>query len=370
MKELDELGGDELDERRTEELDELGAHDWERLAEMRADFLDAATGDECAGLADYWMSRRDLELYDRTFGARIGWKWQAVARELALRGIVPPSGCVLDWGCGTGVATRVFLETFGTERVSRVHLFDRSPAAREFACERVRAEHPGVAIADDALPSDASADVLLVSHVLAELDEPASSELLALARRARWIAWVEPGSLPISRRLSALRDELRAELEPLAPCTHAESCGMLVPGRERDWCHHFARPPAEVHQSRHWSRFARELGIDLRSLPYSFLVLARREDVHAARSSTASRILGRPRVEKASARIDACDRDGVHDLVLLKRESKELFKSLSEPALDCPIFEWRVEGSRIREPRRAIQSDARMTRDGAQDRAT
>lgn len=43
-------------------VDELGAHDWERLAEMRADFLDAATGGEHAALADYWTSRRDLEL--------------------------------------------------------------------------------------------------------------------------------------------------------------------------------------------------------------------------------------------------------------------------------------------------------------------
>jgi ribosomal protein RSM22 (predicted rRNA methylase) len=344
---------------------ELASSDWERLRELRDAFLAAGTQGSLESLPDYWQSRRDLELYDCTFGARIGWKWRAVLDELRLRRLEPPAGHVVEWGCGTGVAARAYLRAFGADRVRKLELLDRSPAAEQFARERVREAHPDILLADElhdaatAMQADGIAcDVLLLSHVLTELDDAEQTELLSLVRKSRWVVWVEPGSQLVSRRLSTLRDVLRDELEPLAPCTHDAVCGMLAEGQESDWCHHFARPPAEVHQSRHWAQVSQKLGIDLRSLPYSFLVLARRtpgapsySSLSTSTSSTA-RILGRPRMEKANARIDVCDKDGVHDWMILQREDKSLFKVLGDSAGELLIFDWRVEGKRVHEPRR------------------
>jgi SAM-dependent methyltransferase len=385
-------------------MDELGARDWRRLQEMRADFLESGSSSAKKSLADYWTNARDLELYDATFGARVDWKWRAVLRELTLRRIVPPEGTVLDWGCGTGVAARAFLRAFGPARARRLLLFDRSARAAAFARDRVREEFPAVAVAvveahssdelegprkphvtDD--PADlrnlglrgiGDIDVLLVSHVLGELDDAGGSELRSIVRRARWVAFVDAGTQSVSRRLSGLRDEMLAEFTPLAPCTHRERCGMLADDQSANWCHQFARSPSEVHRSRHWSLFSRELGIDLRSLPYSFLVLARhgggeselarRREAANELAARSSRILGRPRFEKASARIDACDRDGVHRWNLLEREDRELFKSLSESTGECPIFDWRIEDDRIREPRRVILESSEVPGTPARNR--
>jgi ribosomal protein RSM22 (predicted rRNA methylase) len=335
---------------------ELTSADWERLRELRDDFLEAGSRERAVLLRDYWASRRDLELYDCTFGARIGWKWCAVLGEIRLRGLEPPPGTLLDWGCGTGIASRAYASAFGAARITRLALRDRSEAAESFARERVQADHPAIEVEDEraSRAKEIGADVLLVSHVLAELDERGENELLAIARASRWVVWVEPGTHAVSRRLSALRDRLRDAFEPLAPCTHDAACGMLAAGREKDWCHHFARAPQEAHRSRHWSMFARELGVDLRALPYSFLVLARRGERARADRNGTSRILGRPRIEKARARIDACDREGVHAWTLLEREDKALFKMLGDSAGECLLFDWRIEGERIREPRRAI----------------
>src|SRR5205085_1112839 len=132
---------------------------------------------------------------------------------------------------------------------------------------------------------------------LNELSERELAPLLKLAKQAREIIWVEPGTHAESRRLgAAVREPLRAAgFLPVAPCTHAAACGMLEPENERHWCHSFARPPSSAFQDARWSVFARELGIDLRTLPYSFLVLQRAE---IGVGSGASRIIGRPREYK------------------------------------------------------------------------
>jgi SAM-dependent methyltransferase len=338
---------------------DLSPADWERLSELRARFLDDSARSPAVAGADYWTSQRDLELYDCTFGTRIAWKWRAVLAELALWEIVPPLGHVVDWGCGTGIAAREYLRALGASSARRVSLWDRSSAAVAFAHERVAAEHPIVEAS--ASPPDEPVDVLLVSHVLGELDARAAEELVSVASRARFVIWVEPGGRDVSRRLSAIRDGLLDRFDALAPCAHSASCGVLAGGQERNWCHHFARPPAEAFQSRHWAAFSRTLGVDLRSLPYAFIVLACRDAGSTARAAAPSgaglvraRILGRPRVEKGRARIDACDASGVHERSLLAREDRELYGALDDSAGECLVFDWSVEGARIRAPRRAF----------------
>ncbi len=317
--------------------DPLSDDDVRILQGLREQYLARSEGGAPGPLEQGWIGPRELELYDATFGARIGWKWRPVLDELRLRGAEPPRGRVLDWGCGTGVAARAWIEAFGGEGCS-VALYDRSPLAREFAAARLRERWPALEVTSlERAPTDAP-DVLLVSHVLGELDEPAALELVELARRSRFVAWVEPGTRAVSRRLGAARDSLRADLGVIAPCPHGGPCGALAAGRENDWCHHFAPPAAEAFTTPGWARFSRALGIDLRSLSFAFVVLAR--GAQAPDDPRLVRILARPRVEKGRALLEACTSTGLRPLRLLERTDRALCRSLREPAASPRL--WRV----------------------------
>src|ERR1051325_5759038 len=98
--------------------------DWPALERLRAAFLAGS-----AGARDYWQTERDLASYDLTFAQRIGWKWDYVLDELRRRGWAPPAGGLLDWGGGSGIATRAFLAHFGPASASQLLLWDRSCAA-------------------------------------------------------------------------------------------------------------------------------------------------------------------------------------------------------------------------------------------------
>jgi ribosomal protein RSM22 (predicted rRNA methylase) len=106
-------------------------------------------------------------------------------------------------------------------------LHDRSPLARRFAAQRARVEHPRVTICET---SDVGPDTLLViSHVLNELSTSELPSLLALARQAQEIIWVEAGTHVDSRRLiTEVREALLPEFAVVAPCTHQARCGMLA----------------------------------------------------------------------------------------------------------------------------------------------
>jgi len=305
---------------------ELSPADWERLRKLRATFLERAEAARPESLPDYWSSTRDLELYEATFGERIAWRWDAVLDELAARAFPAGPAVILDWGCGTGAAARTWLEHFGAEGLERLHLVDRSSLATSFAAERLKPIAGAARIATDA---PAACDLLLVSHVLDEAGLDGREKLFEMCRRAKRVVWLEPGTQSASRALLELRETLRADFEVLAPCPHRGACGMQAPGHERDWCHHFATPPRSIFQDAFWGRAARELGIDLRALPYSFLALAR-APVSAAPPPDLARVLGRPRIEKGRARIDLCTAGGVETRQYLERLSKPRFDELSE----------------------------------------
>lgn len=294
--------------------------DWALLRAMRAGFLEAgeAGAAESAALPDYWASERHLASYDATFAERIRWKWDAVLAELQARRVVPPAGAtVFDFGTGTGIATRAFLAAFPGFSAK---IADRSERALQFAEARIKAEAPGTAVGRwdpkvAALPPRA---ILLVSHVVTELDAPTLAQLVRLAASAELTIWVEPGTSTASRTLNQARETLRATRHVVAPCGHSGPCGLAAPANVRHWCHNFARPPAEVSQSALWARFRRELGIDLRSLPVSFLVLAK----EAAPPLPGARVLGRPRTYKGHAKTLQCDESGVRERDVQKRDAK------------------------------------------------
>jgi hypothetical protein len=296
--------------------------DWKTLERLRAAFLDGT-----AGAQDYWRTEGDLESYDQTFGQRIRWKWDYVLNELKQRGWVPSPATaeVIDWGCGSGIATRSYLDHFGLDSSATFHFWDRSPLAMQYAARKTREAFPDINVWLEE-PPERMSGTLLISHVLTELEDKSLDELLGLAVHATSVIWVEPGTYDASRKLITIRERLRSGFQVVSPCTHQAACGMLTPENERHWCHHFAPSPPEVFMNGNWARFAKIAGVDLRSLPLSFLVL----DKRPTPQPNEVRGIGRPRVYKAHSLLLGCNASGVRDYWQTKREHPEEFRLLKK----------------------------------------
>ena len=300
--------------------------DWEALDRLRAAFLDGS-----AGQRDYWQNERVLASYDHTFAQRIGWKWDYVMEQLERRGWRLPAGELFDWGCGTGVAGRAVLDWFGLQGVTGLRVWDRSVLAMEFARRRAQEKYPAL-MPKAGGQGEPFSGTLVVSHVLTELEGGQLEELLELAGKASAVLWVEPGTFEASRRLIEVRERLRHVFGVVAPCPHQGGCGMALPGNEAHWCHHFASPPPQVFTDPNWGRFAKLAGIDLRSLPLSYLVLDRRP-VRPLPAGTI-RVIGRPRIYKPHALVLACDASGIREERLSRRVLPEEFRELRKGKLD------------------------------------
>ena len=335
--------------------------DWAALDRLRTRFLS-----ESAAQGPYWKTRADLASYDFTYGARIGWKWDAVLDELDQRGWRPappePSKVgessghvagragiqVLDWGCGTGVAGRRVVHWLGIDRVAVLRVWDYSPLAAGFAAEAAGDRFPNLRVEQVTpgfIAGDESVGVLVISHVLNELPAAELQALRRLAGRAEAILWVEPGTSETSRALIDVREQLRGRFRLIAPCTHQDACGLLTPENSRHWCHHFAPPPSGIFADSLWVKFGQRAGIDLRSLPYSFLVMESAA-TSAATEPGWARVIGAPRLYKGFAKVLSCEAGGVRELTAQKRDAPGLFKRLKRPE-GAHVYRWQRAGERI-----------------------
>ena len=354
-------------------MPDLEKLDWSALDRLRALFL----ARDAAASGPYWLDQSALAAYDATYAERIGWKWDALLRELRLRRWSPPAGTVLlDYGCGSGVAGRRVLEAFGPDRFAGLALHDHSPEAVAFASTRASAAFPGLRLVDSAPVRSAESETaftLVVSHVLNELPTTAREELVTLAARAAAVVWIEPGTHADSRALASVRDALRARHRIIAPCTHRENCPLFAEANAREWCHFFAEPPPGVQNDSAWVRFAQRAGVDLRSQAYSCLVLEQGEGlapdlttptpVSATDRALATpgeppgtaRALGRPEVFKPYARFLACEASGLKWLELPKRIDPALVKRL-EKNPPVPLYALNHDGKRISTARPLVPS--------------
>lgn len=325
--------------------------DWEALDRLREQFLRGQPS------GPYWTSATDLASYDATYAERIGWKWDHVLRELRLRSWTPGARTVFDWGCGSGIASRRVISSFGPENFDSLTVWDHSPLACDFATEAAQRSFPALSVSQATPGFLASSDpigLLVVSHVLTEITPDQLAALIALVDRAEAVLWVEPGTHETSRELGAIRDDLCSEFHVVAPCTHQHSCPMLRPDAARHWCHHFAPPPAEIFGNPDWVKFGQRAGIDLRSLPYSFLALERlrasepradgRSSLHSQQEF--SRIIGRPEHFKPYARVLSCDASGLAELEIPKRANPALYKELDRTKAPL-IYRWTRDGDNI-----------------------
>ncbi len=300
----------------------------ETLKRLRDAFLSGNAGAE-----NYWRSIEDLENYDQTFAQRIAWKWRHVFSDLRKQNWLPPETPCLDWGCGTGIATREFLREFGAQINSPIRLYDRSASAMDFAEQKLRDDTPNAIIqqlSESDLHRLESIGVLLLSHVLTELES--LENIIELASKAAAVIWVDAGTYECSRKLIAVRERLRDQFHAVAPCVHNARCGMLNDSNKAHWCHHFAESPAEVFTESAWSKFGSLMGIDLRQLPLSYLVLDRRPN--AAFTENATRVIGRARLYKAHAELLCCNSTGVSEKRLTKRALPQAFRQLKKGAFE------------------------------------
>jgi hypothetical protein len=327
--------------------------DWSALDRLRAGFLSGT-----AANGPYWQSASDLASYDFTYAERIGWKWDALLRELTLRNWKPPAGpTLIDWGCGSGIAGRRVLSAFGPAHFNALHVWDHSEHARTFAATKARETFPSLSIT--ALPADPVSQLsalnsqlppytLILSHVFNELSADQRTALLALVSGAQAVLWIEPGTHADSRALASVRDQLRdGPHHIVAPCTHRETCPLFLAANERDWCHFFAPPPPGIQNDSNWVRWSHRAGLDLRSQAYSCLVL---ESVRPPTSfrcpPSAARLLGRPEIFKPYARFLACDATGLHWLELSKRTDPALIKRLDKNP-PVPLYALAHDGKRV-----------------------
>ncbi len=325
--------------------------DWSALDRLRAGFLSGS-----AANGPYWQSASDLAAYDLTYAERIGWKWDALLRELTLRHWKPPAGTTLiDWGCGSGIAGRRVLSAFGPAHFKDLQVWDHSEHARTFAATKARETFPALPVSApcsdpvsqlSSLNSQLPPYTLVLSHVFNELSAEQRTALLALVSGAQAVLWIEPGTHADSRTLAAVRDQLRnGPHHIVAPCTHRETCPLFLATNERDWCHFFAPPPAGIQNDSNWVRWSHRAGLDLRSQAYSCLVL----ELSAPSSQLpahSARVLGRPEVFKPYARFLACDASGLHWLELSKRTDPALIKRLDKNP-PVPLYALTHDGKRV-----------------------
>jgi hypothetical protein len=184
---------------------------------------------------------------------------------------------------------------------------------------------------------------LVISHVLNELTAAALDEIRALIARSAAVIWTEPGTHETSRALGQLRDERLPEFRVVAPCTHRNACPILAPGNERHWCHHFGFPPPAIFADPNWVKFGQRAGIDLRSLPYSFVALDRNWDPG---QTGLSRVIGRPEQFKPYARFLNCDAQGLSELTLMKRDDPALYRELGRTKLPL-VYRWTRHGAAV-----------------------
>jgi SAM-dependent methyltransferase len=308
--------------------------DWNSLRELRDLFLADIPLDR-----PYWTSLGQLHDYDRTLGERIGWKWDAVIRELKCRNWTPPSRTLTDFGCGTGIAARRILAAF-PDAFDSVTLVDHSAIAAGFARDRIQELAPGLPVTFDP-PSAALHGTVLISHVLTELPEEDRAALTERLQTADAVVWVEPGTERCGKSLVRQRERLRESFTLVAPCPHQQACGLLLPENEAHWCHHFAPAPSSAHQDPFWGHFRRELNLDIAPVAYSFLVT----DKTAKGDEGLNHLIGRPLRAPKFLRVLSCQKEDIAELVASRR-SGDIYRPLKQNASPA-VYQFERRKNRI-----------------------
>ena len=168
-------------------------------------------------------------------------------------------------------------------------------------------------------PISGSYDLVILGHVLNELDPPtqAATVQAAWAATSGLLLIVEPGTSAAFAVVRAARDLLASQTHTIAPCAHNRPCPL-----ENDWCHfpqRLLRP--------NFQRKARGAPSQWEDSKFSYAALAR----FPAEHSIWGRVIREATWNKAYAEVRISSADGVSDLRALKRD-KIAFKQVKDLA--------------------------------------
>ena len=156
-----------------------------------------------------------------------------------------------------------------------------------------------------------ASDLVMVSYALAELE--AEDQVKAIT--SLWsvcqglLVIVEPGTPAGHQRILAARTQLIGQgAGVVAPCPHAEACGVVAP----DWCHFVQRlPRARSHRDAKRAERAYE------DEKFSYLVVARPQLLS---EQAYRRIIGPPVTTKSETRLKLCTPQGVITETVRRRD--------------------------------------------------
>jgi ribosomal protein RSM22 (predicted rRNA methylase) len=210
---------------------------------------------------------------------------------------------LLDVGAGPGVAAWAAVETWPS--LAELTLVEAEPemvaAGRELVPD-------GRWVLADVSTTHGPADLVVVSYVLGELDNPAVVTTL-WAQAIDTIAFVEPGTPAGYLRILAAREAvLAAAGHTVAPCPHDLPC----PLQAGDWCHFAVRlPRSRLH------RRAKAVERGFEDEKHAYAVLSRDPVARAA-----ARVIRPPQVRSGHVHLSTCEPDGIHARTLSRKHGE------------------------------------------------
>jgi ribosomal protein RSM22 (predicted rRNA methylase) len=221
---------------------------------------------------------------------------------------------LLDLGAGPGSATLAASAHFPS--ISKQHLVEPNARMRSLAQRLVPSASIDMAVVDAGWASDAPADLVVASYVLAEqtIEGAQAIARAAYAATRDMLLLVEPGTPHGFARLSAARTTLiEAGATMIAPCPHAAPCPLVAP----DWCHFRVRLP----RSRdHIALKGAEAPFE--DEPFCYLAVSRRPAV----LPPIERLLRDPAVDKGAVSLTLCTPAGF-DIRRVLRRNKAGYKA-------------------------------------------
>lgn len=175
-------------------------------------------------------------------------------------------------------------------------------------------------------------DLVVLGHVLNELDEPARQAVVARAwrRTAGLLLIIEPGTSAAFPVVRAARDQLLGSgAHTVAPCAHDRPCPL-----EDDWCHFPQRLRRPEFQRR-----ARGAPSDWEDSKFSYAAMAR----FAPEQPVWGRVIREPTSNKAYAEALISAESGIVTYRALKRH-RELFRKARDLAWGDALAEAPEEG--------------------------
>ncbi len=250
---------------------------------------------------------------------------------------------MLDLGSGPGTA--LWAATTQWPSLRALVAWEREPAlialglslARASQAQAVRSakwEHLDLrALEHTSARTSEQFDVVVLGHVLNELDAESQRQILAAAwqRTAGLLLIVEPGTSAAFEVVRAARDQLLGlGARTIAPCAHDQTCPL-----QNDWCHFPQRLKRPEFQRR-----AREARSEWEESKFAYAALAR----FATRAPIWGRVIREPSSNKAYAEATISTAAGVARYRGLKRhrDAFRLVKQLEwgaalEQPLEAPI---------------------------------